>query len=217
MGGDVDLLLAHKLACVVQAPQRADLLARALAAAEGGIKVIALPMSVPFVAEIAAEVADMTEATVGLCDVVLADHLNVALAAGAEFVLSPIFDLELIETGRARGVDVIPSVMTPNEVHSASRVHDGPLIVLPAAGLGGPDYFRWLHGVFPGVELIAFGGVGSDSAPQYLEQGARGVVVDTGLFPDEMDPETAAIVTVRASALVELCEYAVPGERQSAP
>jgi 2-dehydro-3-deoxyphosphogluconate aldolase/(4S)-4-hydroxy-2-oxoglutarate aldolase len=217
MGEAVDLLLAHRLACVVQAPQRADLLARAVAAAAGGIKVIALPMSVPFVAEIAAELADMTEATVGLCDVVAADHLNVALAAGAEFVLSPIFDLELIETGRARGVDVIPSVMTPNEVHSASRVHDGPLIVLPAAGLGGPDYFRWLHGVFPEVKLIAFGGVGSDSAPQYLEQGACSVVVDTGLFPDEMDPETATIVTVRAGALVELCECAVPGERQSVP
>jgi 2-dehydro-3-deoxyphosphogluconate aldolase/(4S)-4-hydroxy-2-oxoglutarate aldolase len=215
MGEAVDLLSAKRLACVVQAPEREDLVARALAAAQGGIEILALPISVPFVAEIAAEVSDMTDATVGLCDILLPDQLNVALAAGAEFVLSPIFDLELVESGRARGVDVIPSVMTPNEIFSTSLVYEGPLTVLPAAGLGGPDYFSWLCSVFPGVPLVAFGGVGSDTAPLYLERGVSSVVVDTGLFPEEMDPEAAAVVSMRASALVELCAHALPGDRQS--
>ncbi|GAB5543627.1 MAG: hypothetical protein SangKO_033870 [Sandaracinaceae bacterium] len=215
MGDAVETLMRCKLAAIVQAPEREGLLARALAAAEGGIEVLALPISVPFVAEIAAEVADMTDATVGLSDVVLSDHLNVALAAGAEFVLSPIFDTELVQTGRARGLDVIPSVTTPNEVHTAARIHDGPISVIPAHGLGGPEYFGWLSTAFPEAKLIAFGGVGSDNAPQYLEHGARAVIVDTGLFPAEMDPDSAMIVSVRAGALVELCAEVVPGKRQS--
>ncbi|HJL14006.1 MAG TPA: bifunctional 4-hydroxy-2-oxoglutarate aldolase/2-dehydro-3-deoxy-phosphogluconate aldolase [Sandaracinaceae bacterium LLY-WYZ-13_1] len=215
MGAAIELLKRSRLAAVVQAPERDDLIQRALAAAKGGIQMLALPVSVPFVAEIAAEVADEADVTVGLSDVVLNDHLNVALAAGAEFALSPIFDLELVQTGRARGLDVIPSVSTPNEIHNAARVHDGPLGVIPAHGLGGPDYVGWLHTAFPGTELVAMGGVGSDTAPQYLEEGAAAVIVDTGLFPDEMDPESAAIIGVRAGALVELCADAVPGERQS--
>jgi 2-keto-3-deoxy-6-phosphogluconate aldolase len=215
MGDAVRLLAEHKLAAIVQAPEREDLIQRAVAAAEGGIRILALPVSVPFVAEIAAEVADEADVMVGLSDVVLNDHVNLALAAGAEFVLSPIFDHELVQTGRARGLDVIPSVSTPNEVHTAARLHDGLLGVVPAHGLGGPDYLGWLHAAFPGAELVAFGGVGSDSAPQYLEEGATAVVVDRGLFPAEMDPESAAIIGVRANALVELCAAVVPGERQS--
>src|SRR5690606_22628144 len=107
--------------------------------------------------------------------------------------LSPIFDLEMIETARARGLDIIPSISTPNELHNALRAYDGPIAVLPAQGLGGPDYLGRLHAAFPDARLLAFGGVGSDTAPQYLEQGATAVVVDTGLFPTAMDPESHAI------------------------
>src|SRR5690606_6771492 len=117
MGEAIDLLCATRVAAIVQAPRREDLIARAVAAARGGIKLLALPVSVPFVAEIAAEVADVADdVTVGIADVVHVDHVNLALAAGAELVLSPIADLELIETSRARGLDVIPSGATPSEV-----------------------------------------------------------------------------------------------------
>lgn len=216
MGEVMELLRETRLMAIVQAPRREELIARAVAAANGGLKLLALPVSVPFVAEIAAEVADAAEdVTVGLSDVLHADHVNLALAAGAEFVVSPIFDPELIQTSRARGLGIVPSISTPNELHQASRIHDGPIAVLPAAGLGGAGFIEWLGRAFPGVELVAFGGIGSDSAPQYLEAGAAAVVVDTGLFPAEIDPESAAVISVRASALVELCADVTVGQRQS--
>jgi len=215
MGESMDLLRKTRLAAIVQSPDRDDLIERALAAAQGGIELLALPISVPFVAEIAAEVADAADVTVGISDVVLPEHLNIALAAGAEFAISPIFDHELIETGRARGLDVLCAVTTPNELRSATRTYEGPVAVAPAYGLGGPSYVGWLATAFDGTEIIALGGVGSDTAPQYLEAGAVAVVVDTGLFPDEPDPEANAVIGVRAEALVELCASAVVGERQS--
>lgn len=215
MGEPLDLLFTTRLAAVVSSPDRDDLIARALAAAKGGIQLLALPIWVPFVAEIAAEVADAADVTVGLSDVVLSDHLNVALAAGAEFVVSPIFDPELIETGRARGLDVLPSVATPNELRSATRTMDGPVAISPAGGLGGPRYVGWLANAFENRELVAIGGVGSDNAPQYLERGAMAVIVDTGLFPHEPDPEANTIISVRAEALVELCAHVVVGDRPS--
>jgi 2-dehydro-3-deoxyphosphogluconate aldolase/(4S)-4-hydroxy-2-oxoglutarate aldolase len=215
MSEPLEMLSVTRLAAIVQAPEREDLIARALAAAKGGIGLLALPQSVPFVAEIAAEISDAADVTVGLCDVVHADHLNLALAAGAELVIASIFDPELIQTARARGLDIIPTVSTPNELHQASRLYAGPIAVAPAHALGGPEYIQWLHASFPQVSIVALGGVGSDSAPQYLERGASAVVVDRGLFPAEMDPESAAIISVRASALVELCASAEVGKRQS--
>lgn len=215
MGAILERLKSTRLAAIVKAPEREDLMKRAIAAAKGGIELLALPVSVLFVAEIAAEVADAADVTVGLSDVIHADHINLALAAGAELVISPMFDAELIELGRARGLEVIPSVSTPNEIYATSRIYTGPLGVVPAHGLGGPDYIAWLSGAFPGLDLVAIGGVGSDSAPQYIEAGASAVIVDTGLFPAELDPESEAIIRMRASALVELCASVVPGERQS--
>lgn len=216
MAGVIGVLKQTRLMAIVQAPRREDLIARAVAAAKGGLTLLALPVSVPFVAEIAAEVADAADGvTVGLSDVLHADHVSLALAAGAEFVLSPVFDPELVQTSRARGIDIVPSVSTPNELHQASRIHDGPVAVVPAEGLGGVEHFAWLRRAFPAVELVAFGGIGSDRAPQYLERGAAAVVVDTGLFPAEMDPESAAVIAMRASALVELCADVVVGQRQS--
>jgi 2-dehydro-3-deoxyphosphogluconate aldolase/(4S)-4-hydroxy-2-oxoglutarate aldolase len=212
-----EILRASRLVAIVQAPRREDLIARAIAAAKGGLPLLALPVSVPFVAEIAAEVADAADVTVGLSDVVHADHVSLALAAGAEFVLSPIFDPELIQTSRARGVEIVPAVTTANELHHASRAHDGPIAIAPAEGLGGAEHVGWLHRVFPSAELVAFGGIGPDAAPHYLEHGASAVVVDKGLFPAEMDPESAAVITMRAEALRELCADIIPGERQSVP
>ena len=212
-----DQLEATRLCAIVQAPERAVLIQRAVAAAEGGIRLLALPVSIPFVAEIAAEVSDLTDAVVGLCDVARHDQLNVAMAAGAEFVLSPVFDGELVETGRARGIEVFPSVSTPNEVYAVTRSYEGPIGILPAHGLGGPEYLRFLSTAFAGQAFFAYGGVGSDTAPQYLENGASAVIVDRGLFPRELDPESEAIISVRAEALVELCMSVVTGERQSQP
>lgn len=215
MGEATQLLEESRLAAIVTSPDRDDLIERALAAAKGGIKVLALPISVPFVAEIAAEVADAADVTVGISDVVQADHFNVAMAAGAEFVFSPVFDPELFETGRARGIDVICSITTPNELRSASAMHDGAICVVPAHGLGGPSYVGWLKTAFPGVRLVAMGGIGSDSAPMYLERGASAVVVDRGLFPETLDPEANAVISMRAMALVELCADVSAGDRQS--
>ncbi|AKF10728.1 bifunctional 4-hydroxy-2-oxoglutarate aldolase/2-dehydro-3-deoxy-phosphogluconate aldolase [Sandaracinus amylolyticus] len=217
MSDPLDLLREKRLAAIVQAPERAALIARAEAAARGGITLLALPVSVPFVAEIAAEIADRTDAMVGLCEVVESEHLNVALAAGAEWVISPVFDAELIAACRQRGLGIVPSVATPSELLAASRAHEGPIAIYPAGALGGLDYVQRLARVRPSVPLVAAGGIGPDNGPQYLEVGAAAIIVDVGLFPAENDPASQEIIAVRASALVEMCGLAQPGMRASRP
>ncbi|HHH31034.1 MAG TPA: hypothetical protein ENK57_22185, partial [Polyangiaceae bacterium] len=115
----------------------------------------------------------------------------------------------------ARGLDFLPAVTTPNELRSATRGFEGPVAVAPAHEFGGSSYLGWLAQAFGGVDLVPFGGIGSDTAPQYLEQGALAVIVDKGLFPDEPDPEAHTVIGMRAEALVELCASVVVGERQS--
>lgn len=217
MSDPLDLLRERRLAAIVQAPERAALIARAEAAARGGITLLALPVSIPFVAEIAAEIADRAEVEVGLCDVVESEHLKLAMAAGAEWVLSPVFDPELIAACRQRGIGLVPSVATPTELLSASRAHEGPIALYPAGALGGIEYVKRLARVRPSVALVAAGGIGPDSGPQYLEAGAAAIVVDVGLFPAERDPAAQDVIEMRAAALVEMCAEAQVGARASKP
>lgn len=205
MSDPLELLREHRLAAIVQAPERAALIARAEAAARGGIALLLLPVGIPFVAEIAAEIADRTSTTVGLSDVIEPEHLNVALAAGAEFVFSPIFDEELVRACRQRGLGIVPGVATPTELVLASRAHEGPFALYPVGSLGNIDDVGRLIRLRPSVSVIASGGVGPDNGPQYLEAGASAILIDVGLFPAENDPASHEIITARARALIEIC------------
>src|SRR5690349_12669255 len=129
-------LAEQKVAAIVQAPEREALMARAEAAVRGGLKLLALPVSIPFVAEIAAELADRADVMVAISDVVTLEHVAIAAAAGAELVLSPVFDPALVSGCAQRGIAILPSVATPTELLNASRQHDGPLAVQPAFALG---------------------------------------------------------------------------------
>jgi 2-dehydro-3-deoxyphosphogluconate aldolase/(4S)-4-hydroxy-2-oxoglutarate aldolase len=198
-------LAEQKVAAVVQAPEREALMARAEAASSGGLRLLALPVSIPFVAEIAAELADRTDVTVAISDVVALEHVAIAAAAGAELVLSPVFDPVLVSHCAQRGISILSAVATPTELHAALRQHDGPIAVQPVVALGGVEYIAALVRMFPKAKLVAVGGVGPDVAPAYLECGACAVIVDTGLFPKDLDPESTTIISARVSALLEVC------------
>lgn len=200
-----------RVGAIVQAPARGALIERAIAAYEGGLRVLVLPVSIPFVAEIAAEIADQADdLTVGICDVVEPDQLNIALAAGASFVILPHLDEELEKSARGR-VTVIPGVATPSELRVARTRTQGPVAVYPAGYLGGARYVGRLARIQPGLPLVAIGNIGPDDAPSYLEAGANVVIVDRDLFPADNDPASKDVIAMRAGALVEVCGEIAPG------
>jgi 2-keto-3-deoxy-6-phosphogluconate aldolase len=198
-----------RVGAIVSAPDRGALIERAMAAYEGGLRVLVLRSGVPFVAEIAAEIADRADdLTVGVCDVVSAEHLNVALAAGAAFVILPHLDEELEKSAAGR-VTVIPGIATPSELRVARARAHGPVAVYPAGYLGGAPYVGRLARIHP-QPLVAIGNIGADDAPAYLEAGANVVIVDRALFPADDDPASADVIAMRAGALVEVCGDIAP-------
>lgn len=196
---------------MVHAPARNTLIERAIAAYEGGLRVLVLPVSIPFVAEIAAELSDRADdLTVGISDVVLPEHLSIALAAGASFALLGGHDEELEKSAQGRGLTAVPSIATPTELLAARKRQPGLIAAYPMGYLGGARYFGRLAKLHPHAPLAATGAIGPDDAPQYLEAGAAVVIVDHGLFPADDDPASAEVISLRAGALVEVCGEIVP-------
>ncbi len=176
-----------------------------LAVKEGGIEVLAVPVSHPSVTETVAELSDEADLVVGITGVVAAEQVSVAVAAGVELVVSPIADRDIIEAAKQRGLTIVAGATTPTEVAWAASA-GADLVSLHPIGFAtrAEDYLASMLRTFPELPLAVSGGVGVDNAPTFLAAGASAVFVDHGLFPEVGDPSAQEILTTRALALVEV-------------
>jgi 2-dehydro-3-deoxyphosphogluconate aldolase/(4S)-4-hydroxy-2-oxoglutarate aldolase len=134
-------------------PDRAGDLARALAA--GGINVLEVTMDSPNPALAIRNAAFAL--TVGAGTVMSRDHAELAVAAGAVFLVSPHVSLPLIEWGSLHGVALIPGALTPTEIVNAFDAGAPAVKVFPIS-VGGERLIREIRGPLPHIPLIASGG-----------------------------------------------------------
>lgn len=212
MSDTIERIRSEGLIAVVDVDVEDQLLAWAGAVARGGVKLLGVPAWLPNVTEIASDLADEAGLEVGIFGVVSADQVALALAAGANFVLSPTCNPEVIRGAKERGIAVIAGGATPTEVGWAAEAGADQVAVYPAGALGGPAYVEALHKLFPNVDLLASGGVDVENAPAYLEAGAVAAIVDRGVFPDSAEPAALEVITARAEALTEVCAEVVGRE-----
>ena len=111
------------------------------------------------------------QALIGAGTVMSKDQIDSAVAAGAEFLLSPHFDRSLVEYANQRGVLFVPGVTTPTEIAQARSLDCSLLKLFPAGSLG-PGYLKDLLGPFREVKFIPTGGIGQDNGAQYFQAGA---------------------------------------------
>lgn len=161
-----------------------DLVAGATAAAQaGGLAAIEVTMNSPgAAAQITALRAQCGAAMgVGAGTVCTPTDLDTALAAGAQFIVTPVLVPAVIAACRARGVPVFPGAFTPTEIHQAWSLGADVVKVFPADGLG-PAYFRALRGPLPQVRLMPTGGVTVETVAEYRRAGAFAFGVGGPLF-----------------------------------
>lgn len=137
------------------------------------------------------------EVTVGAGTIVKVSQASQAVDAGAEFLVTPHLDVELLEWARDRGVPLIPGALTPTEITTAWR-YDPPAVKVFPAHIGGPGYVRSLLAPYPNLRLIPTGGIGADNAGDYLNAGAVAVGVG-GWLTSHLDTAT---ITERARQLL---------------
>ncbi len=96
---------------------------------------------------------------------------RVALLAGAQFIVSPVVNLDVIRLCRRYDKAVLPGALTPTEVLTAWEAGADIVKVFPS-DLTGPKYLRALHGPMPQVRLMPTGGVNLDTTADFLRAGA---------------------------------------------
>lgn len=117
-----------------------------------------------------------------VCDL---PDLEKALAAGAQFIVTPILDEEVIRACVAANIPVFPGAFTPTEIFKAWHLGAAMVKVFPATKLG-PEYIKELLGPLNYLKLLPTGGITLQNFPDYFKAGAQGVGFGSGLFPMEL-------------------------------
>ncbi len=125
----------------------------------------------------------------GLClgagTVLTQSQVRAAKAAGAEFVLSPNTDQQIIELTKELGMVSIPGAMTPSEVVHAWNYGADIVKLFPADDLG--YHYIWnIRGPLPHIPLIATGGVNPETIPQFLKHGINAVGTGVSIVNRDM-------------------------------
>src|SRR6185312_14593188 len=152
--------------------------AKAIQAAEavcnGGISVVEITMTVPDALQALRQLSrDMkSRLLLGAGTVLRADAVEQCVGAGAEFIISPGFNAEIV--ARAKELDklVMAGALTPTEVMQAWEAGSDFVKIFPCGSLGGAKYVRALKGPFPDVAMVPTGGVSLENAADFLRAGA---------------------------------------------
>ena len=141
---------------------------------EGGVTFIEITMSVQGAIDVIKELTQKygDEIIMGAGTVLDPETGRAALLAGAQFIVSPTLNLDLIQLAHRYSAVVIPGTMTPTEILTAWNAGADMVKVFPAAQLGGPEYIKAIRGPLPQILLVPTGGVNLQNASAFIKAGA---------------------------------------------
>lgn len=117
---------------------------------------------------------------VGAGTVTSPELVRIAAEAGAQYIISPDTDVEvIIETNRL-GLVSMPGALTPSEIKTAYRAGAHFVKVFPASNLGA-GYIKAVRAPLNNIPLLAVGGVNEDNASEFIKAGAVGLGIGGNL------------------------------------
>jgi 2-dehydro-3-deoxyphosphogluconate aldolase / (4S)-4-hydroxy-2-oxoglutarate aldolase len=170
---------------VVRASSAGEARMAADAVCEGGIPIAEITMTVPGAVELIRELtrSGPGNVLVGAGTVLNVEAAKRCLDAGAEFLVSPGLNLEVIQLAAKEGKLMMAGALTPTEVIMAWEKGSDFVKVFPCGQVGGAKYIKALKGPLPQVPLVPTGGVNLNTAAEFVEAGAAALGVGGELVP----------------------------------
>lgn len=151
---------------VIENVRDAEPIARALV--EGGLTALEVTLRTPAALEVIREMAKVEGAVVGAGTVLNARDLDLAMKAGARFIVSPGLTDPLTRAALASGVPYLPGIANSADImrgldHGLDRFK-----FFPAEAAGGIKALKALAGPFGEVRFCPTGGITEATAPDWL-------------------------------------------------
>src|ERR1700694_3246196 len=159
---------------VVRASSAGEACIAAEAVCRGGIPIVEITMTVPGAVEVIRELVKNcgSEVLIGAGTVLNADAARRCIDAGAEFLVSPGLNLQIIAFAAQEGKLIMAGALTPTEVMAAWEAGADFVKIFPCGQVGGAKYIKALKGPLPQIPLVPTGGVNLNTAAEFIEAGA---------------------------------------------
>jgi len=156
--------------------------------AQNGIRIVEVTLTTPDAFELIASLIQRfgeQDITIAAGTVRSSNDAALARRAGAEIIVSPHTDVQVIEYANENDLLCIAGAATPTEILHAWSSGADVVKVYPAHYLGGPDYIRTIRGPIRDVLMLAGGPVPLDQIDHYLDAGCVAVNLGPSLaVPD---------------------------------
>jgi 2-dehydro-3-deoxyphosphogluconate aldolase/(4S)-4-hydroxy-2-oxoglutarate aldolase len=174
------------------------------AVVDGGVTALEVTADSPnAMASIEAISDRVDDALVGAGTVLDAETARAAQLAGAEFLVTPTVNRDVVRTANRYGTPIAAGAYTPTEALEAVEAGADAVKVFPAK-TGGPDHVAAIRGPLPQIPLVPTGGVGAENAGAYVRAGAVAVGVGSSIVDHEAIADGAYDrITTNARAVVD--------------
>ncbi|MEQ3513540.1 bifunctional 4-hydroxy-2-oxoglutarate aldolase/2-dehydro-3-deoxy-phosphogluconate aldolase [Pseudoalteromonas sp. BZB3] len=135
----------------------------------GGLKALEITLRTPVAAEAVKLMKEaVPEAYVGTGTVIDKATFEASVAAGADFMVSPGVNDELLALAKETDIPFLPGAATPSEVMNLASHGFKFLKFFPAEAAGGAPMLKSIGGPLPQVKFCPTGGISLATAPKYL-------------------------------------------------
>jgi 2-dehydro-3-deoxyphosphogluconate aldolase / (4S)-4-hydroxy-2-oxoglutarate aldolase len=198
-------ILQHKIVAIIRGADPGDVLKIAEALYGGGVKVLEVTMNsanaLALIGQLSKTMKD--KMLIGAGTVLDAATAKSAIHAGAQFIISPSLNAEVIKTTKQLGAVSIPGAYTPTEIVNAYTSGGDIIKVFPASS--NVNYIKEIRAPLSHIPLMPTGGITLENIREFKNAGAVAFGIGTALFntKEKVTKEYLTQLTERANKFVQ--------------
>ena len=196
-------LLERKISAIIRTDNQKVAEQAMQAAVDGGFRVVEFTLTTPGSLNLITQFRENDDLIVGAGTVMSPTIVQEAVEAGAQFLVSPVCNVDVIQEAEKLDVVSIPGTFTATEMETAHRAGADFVKLFPAP-TNVAEYIRFILAPLPYLKIFPTSGVNLDNMLDVLHAGAAG----TGFVRPLFDPEMIRNknydgIRQRAEAIVE--------------
>jgi 2-dehydro-3-deoxyphosphogluconate aldolase/(4S)-4-hydroxy-2-oxoglutarate aldolase len=118
--------------------------------------------------------------SIGAGTVMTVEQTDLAVEAGARYIISPNFDRDVVERTLELGAVSMPGVLTPTEITNAYKAGAHFVKVFPSGNFG-LSYIKAISAPISHIPLLVVGGINLDNIRSFLDAGVAGFGIGTSI------------------------------------
>jgi 2-dehydro-3-deoxyphosphogluconate aldolase/(4S)-4-hydroxy-2-oxoglutarate aldolase len=139
----------------------------------------------------------------GVGTVIHKEQADRAIAAGAQYVITPGWERELVRYVKSLGVQIFPGVYSPADIMQAVQENLQIVKLFPASSAG-IDFVKNVQGPFPNLHIMAVGGINLANIRSFYDAGCSSFAIGNDLVPRGATQQQISTIRERAKQYMNI-------------